>query len=591
MAGISLSGLSSGFDWKSVVQQLTAAQRQNETPIITQQNTLTTKQADLGTVKALLDSLKSASDDLKTTRSDYYQRKTAQANDVGNSTSNLSSTADGTTPLGDYIFNVTRKATATQVTGAQVGTTLTDTSKTLTNLNIATTITYSETDPTDSTIKYGSFTINGKKIQVRPTDTLQSVLNSIGTATSGAVTATLSNNKIVLTSNSAITLGSSNDTTNFLEALKLYTTNATTDAGVTTISSAVGLGALNTQISLTNSIDTGTLTGLTNGSGTFSINGVSFTYNTSSDSIRSIINQINSSSAGVLFNYDTGSGKITITNQQTGSTGVSISDTTGLFEKLGLTAGAGATTSYGLSAQFTVNGSATVLTSNSNTVDESITGIPGLKVTFKDTGTDTITVTADTSAFRSKLSSFISAYNAVNDKIGALSKITVNKNNNTVTAGSLAKNLEVTSWQTDLRSYLYQPVSTGVSTVSRLYQIGVETSSTSGTLSITNQSALDKALSENPNAVAAIFNTSSAGGGIGNVISDYITNVTKTNGVYQSQTDSITNQLKTLQDQLERMERKIKADETALTNSFLNMEQAQAKIQQQSKIISSVLGG
>ena len=70
----------------------------------------------------------------------------------------------------------------------------------------------------------GTFTVNGAQITIAGTDTLQSVLNKITTATSGAVTASYdaSTDEITLASSSPVVLGSATDTSNFLQAAQLY---------------------------------------------------------------------------------------------------------------------------------------------------------------------------------------------------------------------------------------------------------------------------------------------------------------------------------------------------------------------------------
>lgn len=590
MAGAILSGLSSGFDWQNVVQQLVAAQRRDQQPVIQRQNTLTSQQTALGTLKSLLQGLQSSANDLKKGTSDYYTRVTSQGKDSTTNGSNVSSRADGTTPLGDYVFNIIQKATSSQLTGSTVGVPLTDTSKTLSNLNIATRVTFSETNPNDTTQTFGSFTVNGARITVRPTDTLQSVLTAIGTATNGGVTAALVNDRIVLTSNDIgsgvqpISLGSSNDTSNILEALKLYTNTVTPSAP--TVQSATNLGSLNPNILISSALDTSTLTGLTNGTGSFTINGKTINFNINDDSVRSVINTINNSGAGVLANYDTGTGKITITNKETGSTGISLNDPNGFLAKLGLTTAAGATISFGQVARFTINGSSTVLTSNSNKLTEAITGIPGLEVNIKDTGTDTVTVKADTSAARTRLNTFISAYNSLNQKISELTKITVNSVNNTVSSAELAQNGEVQAWQTKLRGFLFKGVDTGVSTVSTLFQIGISTTGTDGKIAITDQSELDDALANNPEEVARLFNKS--GDGLGNQISDYIETIVKSKGIYDTQVDSITAQQKNLADQLAKMERIVRGDERRLTEGFQRYENQSAIINQQRQVLNAI---
>lgn len=581
-----ITGLASGLDWQSTVEQLIAAERKSELPYTTQADKLSSKLESLDKVKAKLTALQTAANSLKSETSDYYARVTTLDGNTASASSNLTASADGTTPLGSYTFDIVQKATATSVTGTKIGASLSNASQTLENLSIATQINFEEAD--DDGNKFGKFTVNGASITVKPTDTLQDILTSISTATKGAVTAELSNDKIVLTSNTAgqrITLGSAADTSNFLEAMYLYTD--TGEVPATTVSSASTLGAANVNTALSNAIDIGSLKNLTDGKGVFEINGVKFTYSTTSDSIRSLMNEVNNSSAGVLMNYDTGTGQLTILNKETGSTGVSLGDSTGILAMLKLTSDAGATTVYGKNAQFKLNGSSTVLTSNSNTLTSEITGVSGLKVTIKDVGKDTVNVEADSSAAKAKITTFISAYNEMYDQIASETKITINSNN-TVTMGNLGNNLEVNNWLDDLRAKLFTKTNSGVDEVSSLTNIGIDLDYQSGHISITDQSAYEEAFEENPNALSAIFNNSTDG--IAKSMYDYIENIVKSGGQYEVQKKNINDQIDDIQKTVERMETIITQHQAAYYESFQNMETQQSKLNRYLTIIQSVLG-
>lgn len=574
------------MDWQTTVQQLIALERRAQDPLTAQRSLLTKRLNSLENIKNSMVSLQNAASTLKKGTSDYYTRAVTLAKDTSTTNSNLSATATGDTPLGTYTFNITQMATATKLTGTKIGAALTDATKTLENLNIST------------RISAGTFTVNGKTVTIETTDTLQEVFDAISTATSGEVTAALSGDKVVLTGHDVgagqprITLGSAADTSNFLEAMYLFSDTGVSPA--TTVQSSTTLGATNINTALVNALDTGSLTGLSSGDGSFTINGKTITYNINTSSIRSIMNSINNSGAGVLANYDTGSGNLVIINKTTGSTGISFSDSTGILSQLKLTSGAGATTSYGVNAQFTINGSSTVLTSNSNTLSDAITGIPGLSVTIKDTGTDTMTVKADTTAAKNNIKAFLTAYNKMNNDIASATKITVNADE-TVTSAALASNREVTGWLADLRSMMFDEVNTGTTALSRLYHLGIDFNKTDGTLSVTDETALNDALEDDPNAVAKIFNYANTGAdkskdGLGNRVYNFIQNIVTTNGAYSDQKDSYNNQIETINKQLDTMERKVASDQDRLTASFQAMEAAMQKIQQQSQIFRSYFG-
>lgn len=56
-SSLSISGLASGMDWKSVVSQLAAAERSAETPWQTQQTSLTSQNSAYASIKTDLTTL------------------------------------------------------------------------------------------------------------------------------------------------------------------------------------------------------------------------------------------------------------------------------------------------------------------------------------------------------------------------------------------------------------------------------------------------------------------------------------------------------------------------------------------------------
>ena len=567
-----LSGLSSGFDWKNYISKMMSLQRVPQDKMQSEQDTNLKNITHLEGIKTLLESLQDTAKELKKGTSDYYDRTVSFG--LGEDDTFFSAKADGTTPLGEYAFEAVRLATATKISGAAVGSALSDASRTLANLNIATPITA------------GTFTVGGARVEIETTDTLTEVFDKISTATSGAITATLSADKMVLTANSGqrITVGASSDTSNFLTAMKLYSDSGTTPAA--SIQSAGNLGAVNVNAMMSTSYNTGAMTGLVDGAGSVTINGVEIDFNVNSNSTRAFMNQINSSGAGVLVSFDPSTRKFSMTSNSTGAMDVSIEDPNGIFAQMGLTSGAGATKTFGLNGQFRVNGSAEVIESYSNTLTADVHGIPGLEVTMKDLGTDTLTVKHDSTAAQAMINEFITGYNKVRDKIEELTKIEVSDSDK-ITKGALYGNSEVESWLTKLRQIVFGSVDTGNDTISRLNSIGIDFN-TDGQLEIAEMSDLTDFLEDNPNEVALLFNDSEDG--VANKLSDYIDQILGNDGSYESQIQSLKDENKDLQTQIERMEVRLVAEEERMTSAFVAMEEAQAKIKQQGSLLNSILG-
>ena len=92
MAGLdmSISGLASGFDWKSVVDQLTAVERTPQTKVRTEQTTLASRRSALGQIATQLTDLQTKATALGD--SSLYNRRSVSSSDT---TIASVSTADG----------------------------------------------------------------------------------------------------------------------------------------------------------------------------------------------------------------------------------------------------------------------------------------------------------------------------------------------------------------------------------------------------------------------------------------------------------------------------------------------------------------
>src|SRR5262249_30041606 len=147
----------------------------------------------------------------------------------------------GGAPLGSYQFNITQLATASVQQGTgNIAAPLSSTND-VSGLAL-------NTAGFNTAISAGVFTVNGQQVTVATSDTLKGIFDKISAATPGAVTASYdaSTDKITLSSGSEIVLGSSVDTTNFLQLAELG------NNGTGTITSATTLGAVNTKLSMSN---------------------------------------------------------------------------------------------------------------------------------------------------------------------------------------------------------------------------------------------------------------------------------------------------------------------------------------------------
>ena len=190
---LSVSGLASGLDWKSLVSQLADVERAPEMTLQGEQSTIQRRNSAYKAIGTELSALSDKVNALKDTS--LYGKRAATSSD----TSIATATADTGTAPGTYAFNVTQLAKAS----VQQGTT--HLAATLSSSNDISGVTLA-TAGFGVTLTAGAFTVNGKKVNVDTSKTLQDVFDAIGAATDGAVTASYdsSTDKITLQSDANI---------------------------------------------------------------------------------------------------------------------------------------------------------------------------------------------------------------------------------------------------------------------------------------------------------------------------------------------------------------------------------------------------
>ena len=436
------------------------------------------------------------------------------------------------------------------------------------------------------TLKAGFFTVNGQKITIATTDSLDDIFGKILGQT--GVVASYSGDQIHLASGAPISLGASNDTSNFLQAMRLSGSGVASGGFYEVTTTAPGLSSPKTNVALNSSGLSG-LTPLTPGvEETLVINGESISYS-SSDTIQGVLNRINSSSAGVTAIYDLAAGQFSLTSKSTGNVGITVADTGSgtLGAAMGLL---GQTATLGEDATFTINGGG-VLSSRSNILDETAHGIEGLSVTANKIGEQTLTVAGDFTAAKNSLNDFISKYNAVQNAIEKYTKVTVTGDK--VSSAVLAGNRELSTLSRSLRTMLYQAGAGITGSVQRLSDLGINFSGIEPTISLTKSTDLESKLATAADDIAEYFSTSGTGliDRIDTLLSGYVSDSGAAAGGFKAQLDSITKQNTSLDKQIEDVERRLASQRSLLENSFIAMERAQSGFQQQSSYLAKTFSG
>jgi flagellar hook-associated protein 2 len=571
---LAISGLASGMNWATIVSELATAERAPETQWKTEQTTIAAEQTAYASIESELSTLQLDAENLQDPS--FFKKVTATSSDTTVASASVSSG----TPIGDYTFDISQLASASQLLGTSY----------VSNVLVP------DGNPSDLTIgsagfstpvTAGTFSVNGKSVTVAATDSLQDVFNAIATATGNKVTAGYSaaTDKITLTSSdgSAITLGSSADTSNFLKAAELFTNNGGSTENTGTVSSTEALGRVNTNAIMSSSDLKTAITDGGSGAGAFTINGVSFSYNATTDSIQNILDNINESSAGVSAAYDSINNQFVLTNTSTGDTGISMADVTGNFlAATGLSSG---TLTLGNNLEYTLNGGSQSIISQSNTIDSTSSGVTGLSLAVASKGATTVSVAADTSTISNQIQQFVTDYNTLQNFLTSQQAVTTAADG-TVTPGTLTGDEISNDVIANLRSTIGGSVrpSSGISSVTQLSDLGFESNGANNTISLSDSSTLTAMLSSHLSDVQALFSNTTSGLAV--KMNNYISNVIGTNGSLPTRTADLTQQTTDITTQISNLETKIGNDTAMWDSEFQAMETAESQTNQELTYLS-----
>jgi flagellar hook-associated protein 2 len=555
------------MDWTTIINEMVAIEQEPETQMETQQTTLKTETTSYQTIGTDLATLQKDITSLKDPS--FFDSRTASSDDSSVATATAATGA----PLGTYSFNITKLATDASWLGAAAAANPISTTNDVSGVTVG-------SAGFATPVTAGTFTVNGQQITIAATDTLQSVLDQIGYAIGGTATYNASGasaDEITLTSSSPIVLGNANDTSNFLQVAELY------NNGGDSITSASPLGGINLNHVLSSANFATAINDGDSGNGQFLINGVAIDFNASTDTLNSVLQKINNSAAGVTATFDAADNKIQLTNTTTGDVGISLQDVSGNFlAATGLSAGA---LQRGANLQYSINNGGT-LTSQSNTIDATSSGISGLSVTAQSVGAANISVQSDTSTIATTIQSFVTDYNAVQNYI--TSQITATTSSSgTVTAGALTGDMDAESIATELRQ-LADAVPSGMTgAILDLNSLGVTSNGKDDTLTV-DTTTLDSALSNNLAAVKKLFNDST--NGVATKLNSYITTATSSTGVLATQEASLTKQYNDIGTSITNLKDRIAKDETKLQNEFVAMESAISTINTDKQYLTDFFG-
>jgi flagellar hook-associated protein 2 len=552
-APISFPGIASGIDYNTIIQKYTDITLAQSKPLETKVTALNAAQAELLKIQNLMAKFQ-----------DTFKAISSPANFTATSPTSSNSSAiaasaiaGGVATPGTYVITKASLATATQLTNDPAANGAFNPNAVMVNAGASISPSNGPAGVTN-----GKITIDGVTLSYDvKTQDLNTWINMIANPALAAagVGASLAYNagKVTVTSTQPLTLGSATDSGNLLQVLKLDTAQITFSGGVYTATSTSNIGGINLGAQLNSANNAGFATAVT--AGNFSINGVVFKVDPTTNNLNNVLQQINTSSAGVIATYDQANDRIVLTAKNPGPQGISLGqsgDTSNFLQAAGFLTNY--TTPNGISAgaQLVVGKSAHVqyvdnagtshdVYGNSNSITSVIPGVT-LKLQQAVDGVlvapVTISVAQDSTPMQTAIKSFVTAYNVVIDEINTATQAPVigttpNANGTTAgtqltTGGVLFNNQDVLSMKDKLVNFVssfgagssrsYNSFSSVGLSLDTTFSVATASSAapgttapspvqqqtfqgTSGRLADLDVTKLNAALAADPNAIARLF--------------------------------------------------------------------------------------
>lgn len=412
----------------------------------------------------------------------------------------------------------------------------------------------------------GTVTINGQTFTLSDYSTVQSFLDAV-------------NNDV--TANSNIYYNKTEDTF-YIEQKSGNTDLVISETGSNPLFSEIKIAAntyagngntgIQSDVLLNKANFDGILTSTTSGS--FKINGITLTYNTTTDTLDSILSKINSSTANVNAFYDSSLDKVILKSKSTGSTDtITLSDVSGnLLNTLNLS---GATATNGTDSLFTINSTnaADQITKSTNsfTINGVTYSLKNTNVTaYTDSTYTTITVNQDTRAIQSKITDLLDKFNSATEYIKTKSTI----DPITKTRGPLAGNTTFSLLSNQLFQKLSEQI-TGITGGNPDYlgDIGI-TIDKNLKASLSDTTKFNNAIISNSKAVEDLFNSTT---GIANkivtLLKPFVESPSLSRDSIIDETKKIfSRQIENIDARINRMEERLKLKENQYRQQLYTMQ-------------------
>ena len=479
LSGITFSGIASGINTQSIVQQLVNVDKIPITNLQTQEAGIQAQQIAIQQLTSAVQALQTAAGSI--------------------------STASAFAPVAGASSN-SAVASVTTSTGAQQGVYNLDVSTLASAQKLSSA---AQTNTSNSLNLAGTFMLNGSAINVTSNDSLTSIAQKINSANVG-VTASLINGG---TGSAYLTLTSNNTGASNAIQMNDFSGSVLQSLGITNGTEALNTSSSGSVNSSSFSSQTTPLDQLMNlssgGSGSFTLNGQSIAVDFSTDSLQSIASKINAVGGGLAAQVVSTTSGTNTTYQLQISGAASYTDPNNLLGALGsVKSNPGNQLVAAQDASYSLDGIS--LTSSSNTITSAI---PGATITLLQGGTPgssgtvtpastTLSFSTDTTTIDKNVQNFVSAYNAVNSFISQNTQF----DPSSYQSGPLFGDFTTQQVQSQISSMVFNTVPGLPTSMNSLSSLGFTLDSNNNL--VFNQTAFNQALSTDPTAVSNIFGAS-----------------------------------------------------------------------------------
>ncbi|WP_313570068.1 flagellar filament capping protein FliD [Pantoea piersonii] len=303
---------------------------------------------------------------------------------------------------------------------------------------------------------------------------------------------------------------------------------------------------------------------------------------------------INGADAGVtasIIKVADGSYRLSVTSDKTGSdNAVSSIKVTGDSTLQGIVGYDASASSNAMTesvtaqnAKLTVNNIA--IENSSNTISDALEGIT-LNLSDTTSGNQTLTVATDTSKASNAITSWVAAYNTLQDSFSSLTKYTavdVGASSQDSSNGALLGDSTLRTIQSQLKSLLTNASSS--STFKTLAQIGVTTDPTTGQLDL-DSSKLNTSLTSNMAGVKEMIIGDGKTTGVATTVASNLTSWLSSTGIVQSATDGVSKTLNDLTAQYNKVNDRITDTIARLKTQFTQLDVVMSSLNQTSSYLT-----